>query len=97
MATTRRVQRPRLVTIDGTQVAPLPPRSIPGATKRQEQELLLLVIKEHLGHFTYSLARLYTLTRDLEANLGICLPDYMPWERPDPLNPDHPKPFNPSA
>jgi len=96
MATTRRASRLRLVTVDGNQIAPLPRRSIPGATRRQEQEVLLLVIKEHLGHFTHSLARLRTLTRELETNLGISLPDYMPWQRPDPLNPNPPPPDFPA-
>jgi hypothetical protein len=46
----------------------------------------LAIIKEHLGHVTHSLNRLKTLTDELEASLGISLPDCTPWPRLDALS-----------
>lgn len=75
----------RLVAIDGTQVAPAPRRPS-GWNVRREREVRLCIIKEHLGHLTHSLDRLKTLTGELEASLGISIPDFEPWTRTDALS-----------
>jgi hypothetical protein len=46
----------------------------------------LATIKDHVGHLTHSLARLKTLTDEMEADLGLTLPDCTPWPRPDALS-----------
>jgi len=76
----------RLVAIDGTQVAPAPRRPR-GWNVRREREIRLAIIKEHLSHITHSLARLKTLTGELESSLGISLGDEFAWPHPDALNP----------
>lgn len=75
----------RLVAVDGTQVAPAPRRPR-GWNVRREREIRLAIIKEHLGHLTHSLARLKTLTGELESSLGISLPDDIAWPIPDALS-----------
>ncbi|MBD2750755.1 hypothetical protein IC232_29370 [Microvirga sp. BT688] len=75
----------RLVAVDGSQIAPAPRRPR-GWNVRREREIRLAIIKEHLGHVTHSLERLKTLTDELEASLGISLPDCTPWARPDALS-----------
>ena len=75
----------RLVAVDGSQVAPAPRRPR-GWNVRREREIRLCIIKEHLGHLTHSLDRLKTLADELEASLGLSLPDCTPWPRPDALS-----------
>ncbi|UVF22279.1 hypothetical protein HPT29_026735 (plasmid) [Microvirga terrae] len=75
----------RLVAVDGTQVAPAPRRPR-GWNVRREREIRLCIIKEHLGHVTHSLNRLKTLADELEESLGISIPDFTPWPRPDALS-----------
>jgi hypothetical protein len=57
-----------------------------GWNVRREREIRLCIIKEHLGHLTHSLDRLKTLADELEASLGLSLPDCIPWPRPDALS-----------
>lgn len=78
----------RLVAVDGRQIAPAPKRRIRAKAIRQEREIRLAIIKEHLGHITHSLGRLQTLTDELSASLGIAVPDEFVWPRPDALNPN---------
>jgi hypothetical protein len=73
----------RLVAIDGLQVAPAPKRLARAKAIRQEREIQLATIKEHLGHLTHSLDRLRTLTGELETSLGIALPEFVPHPFPD--------------
>jgi hypothetical protein len=75
----------RLVAVDGAQVAPAPRRPR-GWNVRREREIRLAIIKEHLGHLTHSLARLKTLTNELESSLGISLGDEFVWPRSDALS-----------
>lgn len=75
----------RLVAVDGAQVAPAPRRPR-GWNVRRECEIRLAIIKEHLEHVTHSLERLKTLTDELEAGLGLSLPDCTPWPRRDALS-----------
>ena len=44
---------------------------------------MLAIIKEHLGHITHSVSRIQTLASELEASLGISLPEYTPYPLPD--------------
>ncbi|PVE20578.1 hypothetical protein DC522_31475 [Microvirga sp. KLBC 81] len=72
----------RLVVIDGSQVAPAPRRPR-GWNVRREREEKLAIIREHLGHITHSMSRIQTLAGELEASLGISLPDFTPYPLPD--------------
>jgi hypothetical protein len=76
----------RLVSVDGQQVAPAPKRRVRAKAIRQEREIRLCIIKEHLGHLAHSLARLKILTDEMEADLGLTLPDCTHWPRPDALS-----------
>jgi hypothetical protein len=50
---------------------------------RRERESTLAVIREHLGHIAYSMGRIQTLAGELEASLGITLPEFTPHPLPD--------------
>lgn len=76
----------RLVTVDGSQVAPAPRRRVRDAARREECEIMMAIIREHLGHITHSVGRIQALAGELEANLGISLPDCTPWPRRDALS-----------
>jgi hypothetical protein len=76
----------RLVAVNGAQIAPAPRRRVRDAARREEREIMLAIIREHLGHITHSLNRLKTLTNELEGSLGIPLPDDFVWPRPDALS-----------
>jgi chromosome segregation ATPase len=96
MATNRRALHLRLVTVDGTQIAPAPRIARGGWKVRQDREITLAIIHEHLGHLTHEMAdathslahiamsvnRIQTLTRELEASLGISIPDFTPHQLP---------------
>jgi hypothetical protein len=47
---------------------------------------MMAIIREHLGHITHSVGGLQALAGELEANLGISLPDCTPWPRRDALS-----------
>ena len=76
----------RLVAVDGAQVAPAPRRRVRDAARREEREIMLAIIREHLGHITHSVNRIQSLAQELEESLGISLPDCTPWPRPDALS-----------
>jgi|UPI0004B47C61 hypothetical protein len=78
----------RLVAIDGAQIAPAPRRRVRDAARRAEHEIMLLIIKEHLGHLTHSVSRIQALAKELEESLGISLPEFMPHPLPDLPRPD---------
>ncbi len=96
MATTRRARHLRLVTVDGEQIAPVHRPARGGWKVRQDREITLAIIHEHLGHLahemadaTHSLAhialsvnRIKTLAKELEASLGISIPDFTPHQLP---------------
>ncbi len=98
MATTHRARFLRLVTVDGAQIAPVP-RLPRGWRVRQEREETLAIIHEHLGHLTHSMVdltqslgfmtrrvnRLKTLTKEMEASVGVSIPDFDPLPLPDHL------------
>jgi hypothetical protein len=44
---------------------------------------MLAIIREHLGHITHSMGRIQTLASELEASLGISLPEFTPHPPPD--------------
>jgi hypothetical protein len=44
---------------------------------------MLAVIHEHLGHITYSVESIKTLSGELEQSLGISLPEWTPPPLPD--------------
>jgi hypothetical protein len=71
----------RLVSVDGAQIAPAPRRRVLDATRREEREIIMTIIREHLGHITHSVGRIQALAGELEATLGISLPDCTPWPR----------------
>jgi hypothetical protein len=80
----------RLVAVDGAQVAPAPRRRVRDAVRREEREIMLAVIKEHLGHLTHSVSRIQSLAKEREESLGISLPEItphplpdLPWDQPD--------------
>ena len=73
----------RLVAVDGAQIAPAPRRRIRDAARREEREIMLAIIKEHLGHLTHSVSRIQALAGELEASLGISLPEFTPHPLPD--------------
>jgi hypothetical protein len=64
----------RLVAIDGAQIAPAPRRPR-GWNVRRERETQLAIIREHLGRIAHSMDRIQTLAGELEASLGISLPE----------------------
>jgi hypothetical protein len=68
----------RLVAVDGEQVAPAPRHRVRDAARREEREIMLLIIKEHLGHLTHSVSRIQSLAKELEGSLGISLPEFTP-------------------
>jgi hypothetical protein len=72
----------RLVAVDGTQVASAPRRPR-GWNVRREREEKLAIVKEHLGRITHSMSRIQTLASELEASLGISLPEFTPHPLPD--------------
>jgi hypothetical protein len=55
MATNRRASHLRLVTVDGTQIAPAPRIARGGWKVRQDREITLAIIHEHLGHLTHEM------------------------------------------
>ncbi len=74
--------RPYLVAVDGRQIATVPRRRVRNKARRQEQEIALAILKEHLGqideqlgHLAYSVGRIRTMAGKLEASLGISVPD----------------------
>jgi hypothetical protein len=69
----------RLVAVDGAQIAPAPRRRVRDAARREEREIMLLIIKEHLGHLTHSVSRIQSLAKELEESLGISLPEFTPY------------------
>jgi hypothetical protein len=71
------------VALDGAQIAPAPRRRVRDAARREEREIMLLIIKEHLGHLTHSVSRIQALAKELEESLGISLPEYTPHPLPD--------------
>jgi hypothetical protein len=73
----------RLVVVDGAQIAPAPRRRVRDATRREERGIMLAIIKEHLGHLTHSVSRIQALASELEASLGISLPELTPHPLPD--------------
>ncbi|WP_404286470.1 hypothetical protein ACD578_15915 [Microvirga sp. RSM25] len=74
----------RLVTVAGHQVAPAPRRNrTRDQTLRQDREIMLCIIKEHLGHLTHSVDRIKALAVELEISLGIAMPEFEPLPRPD--------------
>lgn len=73
----------RLVAVDGAQVAPVPRRRTRDAARREEREIVLAIIKEHLGHITHSMGRIQSLSKELEESLGISLPEFTPHPLPD--------------
>jgi len=73
----------RLVAVDGSQVAPAPRRRVRDAARHEEREIMLLIIKEHLGHLTHSVCRIQAMAKELEESLGISLPEFMPHPLPD--------------
>lgn len=72
----------RLVAVNGSQVAPAPRRPR-GWSVRREREEKLAIIREHLGHITHSMGRIQALASELEASLGISLPEFTPHPLPD--------------
>jgi len=76
----------RLVAVDGAQIAPAPRRRVRDAARREEREIMLAIIKEHLGHITHSMSRIQFLAKELAESLGISLPDCTPWPRQDTLS-----------
>jgi hypothetical protein len=91
----------RLVAVNGAQIAPVDAASAPkpricDEATREDREIMLAIIKEHLGHITHSMGRIQYLTKELEESLGISLPEYMPHslpERPGPTSPPDPLPL----
>jgi hypothetical protein len=71
----------RLVSVDGAQIAPAPRRRVHDAARREEREIMMAIIREPLGHITHSVGRIQALAGELEATLGISLPDCTPWPR----------------
>ncbi len=96
MATTPRARFLRLVTVDGAQVAPVPRPAREDWEVHEDREIILAIIHEHLGHLTHELAgatpslahialsvnRIKTLAKELEASLGISIPDFTPHQLP---------------
>ncbi len=78
----------RLVAVDGAQIAPAPRRRVRDAARREEREIVLAIIKEHLGHITHSMGRIQSLAKELEESLGISLPEFTPHPRPEMSRPD---------
>ena len=76
----------RLVAVDGAQIAPAPRCRVRDAARREEREIMMAIIREHLGHITHSVGRIQALAGELETNLGISLPDCTPWPRRDALS-----------
>jgi hypothetical protein len=68
----------RLVAVDGAQIAPAPRCRVRDAARREEREIMMAIIREHLGHITHSVGRIQAL--------GISLPDCTPWPRRDALS-----------
>ena len=101
MATIPRVHHLRLVTVDGTQIAPVLRPARGGWKVRQDRETTLAIIHEHLGHLAHEMAdathalahialsvnRIRTLAKELEASFGISILDFRP----------HPQPGRPSS
>jgi hypothetical protein len=84
----RHCQHLCLITQDGERVGELPPRNGQairrGIRKRRDRQIKLLVIKEHVGHITHSIARIKELTEELERDFGLPNLDVTPrWRRPD--------------
>jgi hypothetical protein len=73
----------RLVAVDGAQIAPAPRRRVRDAARREEREIMLAIIREHLGHLTHSVGRIQALAGELEVSLGISLPEFTPHPLPD--------------
>ena len=74
----------RLVAVDGAQIAPAPRRRVRDAARREEREIMLAIIKEPLGHLTHSVSRIQALAGELEASLGISLPEFTLHPLPEP-------------
>jgi hypothetical protein len=88
-----------LVAVDGDQIAPAPPLNDRDEEIKWQREITLAIIHEHLGHLTNEMAdathalghiamsvdRIRTLAKELEASLGISIPDFTP--RPLPKRP----------
>jgi hypothetical protein len=100
MATIAHDPNLRLVTVDGVQIAPAPRLRSRDKDLREDREITLAIIHEHLGHLTnemadithaighitHSLDRLKTLAKELEGSLGISIPEFKP--HPLPKRPD---------
>jgi hypothetical protein len=68
----------RLVAVDGAQIAPAPRCRVRDAARREEREIMMAIIREHLGHITHFVGRIQAL--------GISLPGCTPWPRRDALS-----------